>query len=109
MTKPQLLALANAKDARMKELRKKLSKFRVSIARYSYSLIDFRPNSIEERKAALVEARAALAAAHVVQTADTAVLTLVPKPHGTSGRAGFNLANAMGMDIPVYHEIQVSA
>ena len=32
MTKPQILVLANAKDARMKELRKKLSKCHMSIA-----------------------------------------------------------------------------
>ena len=36
MTKQQLLVLANAKDARMKELRKKISKCRVSIAGCSY-------------------------------------------------------------------------
>jgi len=34
------------------------------------------------------------------------VPTLIPKPRGTSGRADFNLANAMGVETPVYHEIQ---
>jgi len=59
----------------------------------------------------LREVRAALAVAQAMQdTAQPAAGTgaLIPKPRGTSGRGGFNLANEMKVDTEVCHQIQVS-
>jgi len=52
--------------------------------------------------------QSALTVAQATQVTETATPALIPKPRGMSGRGDFNLANAMGMEIPVYHEIQAS-
>lgn len=51
---------------------------------------------------------AAQATQAVSQPAIGAVTTLIPKPQGTSGCGGFNLAKEMKVDTKVCHEIQVS-
>lgn len=55
-----------------------------------------------------METRGTLAEAQTTQATDTTALTLIPKLRGTSGRSDFNLANVMGVETPVYHEIQAS-
>jgi len=59
----------------------------------------------------LREVRAALAVAQAMQdmvqpAAGTGAL--IPKPRGTSGRGGFNLANKMKVNTEVCHQIQVT-
>jgi hypothetical protein len=57
----------------------------------------------------LREVRAALAAAQETQaTVQPAPTALIPKPHGTSGRRDFNLADKMEIDKKLCHQIQAS-
>ena len=56
------------------------------------------------------DVRAALATAEATSAAaaQPATTALIPKPRGTSGRGGFNLAKEMDVDKETYHLIQVS-
>lgn len=108
MKKDRLLEIANAKEARIVYLHRKSSECKTSIAGTIPLTMTSNSNPTEERKAALKVLRAALAAAQATQVAAQPVTTtLVPKPRGTSGRAGFNLAKAMDIDPDTYHRIQV--
>ena len=56
----------------------------------------------------LKDVRVALAVAQANIATQPVTTTLIPKPRGTSGRSGFNLAKEMNIDTKTCRVIQVS-
>lgn len=110
MNKARLLEIANAKEARIVHLLRKNSKCWTFTSTSPTLLTDFYFNFTEARKVALRDVRAALAAAQAtnIGAQPPTIVTLIPKPRGTSGRGGFNLAKEMGVDPKTSRQIQVS-